>query len=89
MMWQVEDALEGRLSVGQSRGGQGEKEYVLRLSGKRFFQLQKFLEEAAVAPGNFFHARMAVTLWEALRAGVISSGDFESDKQVVGATPRE
>jgi hypothetical protein len=70
-MWMVEDALEGRLSIGQSRGSHAEEEYVVRLPGKQFHQLQKLLEEMAAAGGDFFRARIAVKLWEALRRGVV------------------
>ena len=66
-MWMVEDALEGRVSIGESRGGRGEQEAVIRLPQKRLYQLQKFLEEAAAEGGNFFRSRMAVMLWEELR----------------------
>lgn len=75
-MWMVEDALEGRVTIGESRGSQGEEEAVIRLSHKRLYQLQKFLEEAAAVGGDFFRARMAVTLWEELRKGLMTySGD--------------
>jgi hypothetical protein len=70
-MWMVEDALEGRVSIGESRGGRGEAEAVIHLSQKRLYQLQKFLEEAVEAGGGFFRQRMAVTLWEELRKGLI------------------
>jgi hypothetical protein len=70
----VEDALEGRLALGKGHGAHTGEEYLVRLSGKRMHQLQKFLEEAAEEGGNFFKARMAVTLWEALRQGVITRG---------------
>ena len=73
-MWMVDDALEGRVTVGKTRSGGGEEEYILKISGKRLFQLQKFLEEAGEHPTNFFHARMAVLLWEELRRGVLSVG---------------
>lgn len=73
-MWMVEDALEGRVSIGESRGGRGSEEAVIRLSNKRLYQLQKFLEEAGAVGGDFFRARMAVMLWEALRDGLMSYG---------------
>jgi hypothetical protein len=76
-MWMVEDALEGRLTVGRDRGAHAGEEYVVRLSGKRMYQLQKFLEEAAAEGGNFFRARMAVMLWEELRRGIMMRGDGE------------
>jgi len=74
-MWMVEDALEGRLTVGKDHGAHAGEEYMVRLSGKRMFQLQKFLEEAAEQGGNFFKARMAVMLWEELRRGIVVRGD--------------
>jgi len=70
-MWMVEDALEGRLAQGKGRGAHAGEEYVVKLSGKRMFQLQKFLEEAAEEGGNFFRARMAVLLWEELRRNIV------------------
>ena len=74
-MWMVEDALTGRVTVGESRGYKGEEEYLVKISRKRMFQLQKFLEEAAAEGGNFFKARMAVTLWEELRRGIVIHAD--------------
>lgn len=73
-MWMVDDALEGRLSIGDSKGGRGETEAVIHLSQKRLYQLQKFLEEAAAVGGNFFRARMAVMLWEELINGRKKAG---------------
>ncbi len=73
-VWMVEDAMEGRLTCGKSRGGPKDEEYLLKISGKRLFQLQKLLEERAAAPANFFEARMAVMLWEEIRRGVLNVG---------------
>jgi len=70
-MWMVEDALEGRVTVGKGHGAHAGEEYLVKISGKRMYQLQKFLEEAAAEGGNFFRARMAVTLWEELRRGIL------------------
>ena len=74
-MWMVEDALEGRVTVGKGHGVHAGEEYLVKLSGKRMYQLQKFLEEAAAEGGNFFRARMAVTLWEELRRGILIQGN--------------
>ena len=74
-MWMVEDALEGRLTVGKGHGEHAGEEYLVKLSGKRMFQLQKFLEEAVAEGGNCFKQRMAVPLWEELRRGIVMRGD--------------
>jgi len=70
-MWKVEDALEGRLTIGKSRGGPKNEEYLLRISGKRLWQLQKFLEETAQKGGPWFDVRMVVMLAEAVRLGKV------------------
>jgi len=80
-MWMVEDALEGRLTVGKDHGAHAGEEYLVKISGKRMYQLQKFLEEAAEQGGNFFKARMAVMLWEELRRGVMDHGDPEGPEE--------
>lgn len=74
-MWMVEDALEGRVTIGKSRAKQGDQTAVIRLPQKRLYHLQKFLEEAAEKGGNFFEARMAVMLWESLREGLTTHRD--------------
>ncbi len=73
-VWKVEDAMEGRLTLGKARDGRTDEEYLLRISGKRLFQLQKFLEEAAAKPADFFDGRMAVMLWEEIRRGILNVG---------------
>ena len=74
-MWMLEDALEGRMTVVKDHGAHAGEEYLVKISGKRMYQLQKFLEEAAEQGGNFFRARMAVMLWEELRRGIVVRGD--------------
>lgn len=69
-MWWIDDALEGRLSVGKARDGSGPEEYILRISRKRVYQLQQFLEEEAEKGGDYFRVRMLVLLAEELRNAV-------------------
>jgi len=73
-MWEVEDALEGRLAIRDASGPPADEEVWIRLPGMSAYHLQKFLEEAAEAGGGFFHTRMAVILWERLRQGRIMNG---------------
>jgi hypothetical protein len=84
-MWQVEDALEGRLSVGKSRNGSGNEECTLRMSGKRLYQLQKFLEEEAEKGGVYFRVRMCVVLAEELREAVSRARAQKSEARLLGA----
>jgi hypothetical protein len=83
-MWMVEDALEHRFSIGQSRGSHADEEWVVRLSGKRFYQLQKLLEELAAAGGDFFRARIAVMLWEELRHGIVMKAGGDPIREAPG-----
>jgi len=68
-MWEIEDALEGRLALRDARGTPADELALIQLPGRSLYHLQKFLEEAAEAKGGFFHTRMAVILWEQLRQG--------------------
>lgn len=78
-MWMVEDALEGRTTIGRSRDGRENPEVLLRLSGKQHYQLEKFLQEAAEEKGNYFRTRMAVLLAEAVRTQVECYGGVGED----------
>ena len=69
-MWMVEDAIEGRTTLGKSRNGECNPEVLIRLTGKQHYQLQKFLQGASSNEENAYKVRMAVLLWEAVRTQV-------------------
>jgi hypothetical protein len=74
-MWKVEDALAGRLSVGQAEGQSGDSLVTITLPRRRAYQLQKLLEELAEKSTAYFDVRMAVVLAETVRVGLVKTGD--------------
>jgi hypothetical protein len=83
-MWKVEDALEGRISVGRSVGLSGERLVTITMPRKRAYQLQKLLEELAERSNAYFDVRMAVVLAETVRLGLIDAGDGGPPRGGVG-----
>jgi len=84
MSWMVEEALEGSLRAGRSRGGRQGVMVTLSLTERSVYQLQRMLEDLAAPNGDYFKTRAAVLLSEDLRLAVV---DWE--EQVADGEARE
>lgn len=73
-MSEIDEALEGRVTVGKSRRGDEREIHHLILNGRQVYRMQRLLEGLAVNEENYFRVREAVLLAEALREAV-SDGD--------------
>lgn len=80
-MWMVDDCSDGRISQGRSHSGNVADEVVLKLKGKRLYQLQKFLEEEIVKGGDFFRVRWMVVMSEELRQAISEFNNCETPLQ--------
>jgi len=69
-MRDIDQDLEGRVTATRCRKGDVRDVYELCLTGRDVFQMQRLLEETAVARENYFDVREAVLLAENLRRAV-------------------
>jgi hypothetical protein len=70
----IEEALEGRVSVGRSRGGRKDCLLSIVLSERAVYRLQTLLERRAIESDNWFEVREVVLLAEELRVAVERAG---------------
>ena len=75
MAWMVEDALEGRVTIGKSRGDSGREKVWVELTRKQLYQLEQFLQAVAEEGRDYYRVRMAVLLEEALRRHIPKAGE--------------
>jgi len=76
-MWEVDDASEGSITVGESQGLSGQQRLMLEISRKELWQLQQLLRELAMESPNYYLKRKAVLLGETLRTSVFCVGEGE------------
>ena len=81
-MWMVEEALPGRLSKDNSHHGPPDETLRLYISGRRVYQLQKYLEERAAKGGEFFEVRMLVMMHESLREAVETAQNQKDHERI-------
>jgi len=79
MDW-IQEALEGSLRSGKSRGGRNGVKLTLNLSERSVYRLQRLLEELASPNGDYFKTRAAVLLSEDLRLAVVDAEEAEADR---------
>jgi hypothetical protein len=87
-MYMLEDALNGRITLGKSRAGNIPEKVVVELKGKWVYQLQKFLEEEAAKGGNFFQVRWMVVMREELCRAVQDANERARHKVLVAGDTR-
>lgn len=76
-MWEIDDALEGALTVGESQGQGGAEKVMLEIGRRDLFQVQQLLRELVMNSPNYFLKRKAVLLGETLRKSVFCVGKGE------------
>jgi hypothetical protein len=81
-MWMVEDAQAGRLYQGKSHQGPPDEMMTLEISGRRVYQLQKYLEEKVSRGGEFVEMRILVMLHEELGAAVARAQEKEKTEEL-------
>jgi hypothetical protein len=74
-MWEIDDALEGALTVGESRGKGRDEKVMLEITRRDLFELQQLLRELVMNSPNFFLKRKAVLSGETLRKSVFCVGE--------------
>ena len=70
-MYEVEEALEGSLRAGKSRGGREDVWLDLHLTERTVYKLQRKLEGLATKNENWFEVREVVLLSEDVRKAVL------------------
>jgi len=80
MDW-IEEALEGSLRAGKSRGGRKGVMLTLHLPERSVYQLQRMLEAIVAPEGDYFKKRMAVLLSEDLRLAVVDWEEQVADRE--------
>lgn len=70
-MDEIEEALEGSLRAGKTRGGREDVWLDLRLSERTVYKLQRKLEGLAAESKNWFEIRDVVLLSEDVRKAVL------------------
>ena len=74
-MWEIDDALEGALTVGESQGKGRDEKVMLEITRRDLFELQQLLRELVMNSPNFFLKRKAVLSGETLRKSVFCVGE--------------
>ena len=69
-MFEVDEALEGSLRAGKSRGGRVDVWLELRLTERTVYKLQRLLEGLAAHSDNYFEIRQVVLISEEVRVAV-------------------
>jgi len=86
-MWMYEDGLAGRIAAGKSHHGATNENISLILSGKRVYQLQKFLEEEVGKGGDYFRVRWLVLMAEEIRLAVYEASENGLSESCEGVAP--
>lgn len=81
MDWMIEEALEGSLRAGKSKGGRKGVMATLSLPERSVYQLQRILEGIVAPDGDFFKKRAALLLSEDLRLAVVDWQEQVADHE--------
>jgi len=77
-VWGIDEALEGSLRAGRSRGGRANVFLDVRLRERTVYKLQRLLEGLAEKSENWFEIREVVMLSEEVRMAVRNCQSLEA-----------
>ena len=76
----IDEALEGSLRLGKSKGGRKDVVLHLDLTERSVYKLQRLLEEEAAQSTDFFKVRESVLLSEDVRRAVVAAQQDEEER---------